>query len=148
MKTQRGSVVGVGPGWCMGGTGSPGQGQERAVITGDTTERTLSMKLPTIPAHPVLPVLPILLIVKAQAPVPSTNPPSTHPPTSTDVSTSSRSASSTSSMISTSPNSSPTRTVLQVTLNGGVLSQDSSSPSPMDLQVVANGTAKFPEYKH
>uniref|UniRef100_A0A8D9DX57 Uncharacterized protein n=1 Tax=Cacopsylla melanoneura TaxID=428564 RepID=A0A8D9DX57_9HEMI len=64
MKTQRGSVVGVGPGWCTGGTGSPGQGQERAVITGDTTERTLSMKLPTIPAHPVLPVLPILLIVK------------------------------------------------------------------------------------
>ncbi|KAL1463743.1 hypothetical protein WDU94_015469 [Cyamophila willieti] len=148
MKTQQG-VVEEDPGWCMDGTGSPDPAQGRAVITGDMTEKTLSMKLPTIPAHPAHLVLPTPLIVKAQAPVPSTNPPSIHPPTSTDVSTSSRSASSTSSMISTSPNSSPTHTVLQVTLNGGVLSQDSSSPSPMDLhQIVANGTAKFPEYKH
>ncbi|KAI5710018.1 hypothetical protein M8J75_005048 [Diaphorina citri] len=93
--------------------------------------------------------------VQAQAPAPSTNPAGPHPPTSTDISTSSPSSPSSSSMVSTSPNSSPTRTVLQVILNGGPPPPEeeveSSSPSTTEQVALLKKTrpgAKFPEYKH
>jgi hypothetical protein len=58
-------------------------------------------------------------------------------------------------MVSTSPNSSPTRTVLQVILNGGPSPPEeeveSSSPSTTEQVALLKKNrpgAKFPEYKH